>query len=137
MPRPTIPAHVSVQAPKLNIGATAPFREKVFMKTKLAIPALSALAVLLAVPCAFAQQTGVSHPEALEDNISAIPVQQSQTPAKPSPYVLRWKSRAQFRLRRPLRLSCTSAELNPATPGLARPRPTLCSSRFSLPRRVP
>jgi len=55
------------------------------MKTKLVIPAFafSAIAVLLAAPCAFAQETGVSHPESLNDNLSATPVQQ----AKPSPYI--------------------------------------------------
>jgi len=53
------------------------------MKTKLVIPALSAL---LTASCAFAQQTGVSHPEALNDNLSALPMQQAQA-AKPSPYV--------------------------------------------------
>jgi hypothetical protein len=54
------------------------------MKTKLAIPAL---AFLLAMPCAFAQETGVSHPEALGDNISALPAPQAQSAAKPTPYV--------------------------------------------------
>ena len=53
------------------------------MKTKLAIPTLTAFAFLLAASCAIAQETGVSHPEALGDNISAAP----QTAAKPSPYV--------------------------------------------------
>ena len=52
------------------------------MKTKLAIPAL---AILLVASCAIAQETGVSHPEALGDNISAVPAPQGQT--KPSPYV--------------------------------------------------
>ena len=78
-----IPAHVTAHRPNLKIGATAPFRENVFMKTKLAIPALIAAAILLAAPCAFAQETGVSHPEALNDNLSAVPMQQ----AKPSPYI--------------------------------------------------
>jgi len=60
------------------------------MKTKLTIPALvipgiAAVAFLLSAPCAFAQETGVSHPEALGDNISATPVPQAA--AKPSPYV--------------------------------------------------
>ena len=53
------------------------------MKTKLAIPTLTAFAFLLAASCAIAQETGVSHPEALGDNISAVP----QAAAKPSPYV--------------------------------------------------
>ena len=44
------------------------------MKTKLVIPVLTVLALLLAAPCAIAQETGVSHPEALDDNISALPV---------------------------------------------------------------
>jgi hypothetical protein len=53
------------------------------MKPKLVIPALY---TLLAASCAMAQETGVSHPEALDDNLSAVPVQQSQA-TKPSPYV--------------------------------------------------
>ena len=58
------------------------------MKTKLAIPALiipGIAAFLLAAPCTFAQQTGVSHPEALNDTITAAPAPQAA--AKPSPYV--------------------------------------------------
>jgi hypothetical protein len=61
------------------------------MKTKLAIPAVAisgiTLAVLLASPRATAQETGVSHPEALSDKITAAPVPQAQTAAKPTPYV--------------------------------------------------
>src|ERR1700722_4079054 len=84
MPRTTIPARVSVQHPKLNTGAIAPYWEKAFMKTKLAIPAL---AVLLAANIAFAQETGVSHPEALDDKLMTTPVPQAQTAYKPTPYV--------------------------------------------------
>jgi hypothetical protein len=62
------------------------------MKTKFAIPALAipvtaALVFLLAAPCAFSQETGVSHPETLNDNITATPMPQAQTAAKPTPYV--------------------------------------------------
>jgi hypothetical protein len=63
------------------------------MKTKLAIPALTALAILLAAPCAFSQETGVSHPEVLNDTIKSAPAPQEQT-AKPSPYVQQEESRA-------------------------------------------
>src|ERR1700723_343389 len=84
MPRTTIPTRVSVQHPKLNTGATAPYWEKAFMKTKLAIPAL---AVLLAANIAFAQETGVSHPEALDDKLTTTPAPQAQAATKPPPYV--------------------------------------------------
>jgi hypothetical protein len=57
------------------------------MKTKLAIPAVAALAALLAVPCAFAQEMGVSHPEALNDSVMTTPAPRMQTAAKPTPYV--------------------------------------------------
>jgi len=55
------------------------------MKTKLAIPALTVLALLLAAACAFSQATGISHPEALNDNLMTPPAQ--QTAAKPTPYL--------------------------------------------------
>lgn len=84
MPRPTIPARASVQRPKLNTGAIAPYWEKAFMKTKLAIPAL---AVLLAANIALAQETGVSHPEALDDKLMTTPAPQAQPASKPTPYV--------------------------------------------------
>jgi len=64
------------------------------MKTRFVIPALTALAVLLATPRIFAQETGVSHPESLNDNISVVPVQQAQPPSKPTPYVPLDESRA-------------------------------------------
>ena len=43
------------------------------MQTKFAIPTLSFAALLLAAPCLFAQETGVSHPETLNDTLTTVP----------------------------------------------------------------
>jgi hypothetical protein len=56
------------------------------MTTKLTMPALTAAAALMLTPHVFAQETGVSHPETLNDSVSVAP----DAPAhyvKPSPDV--------------------------------------------------